>query len=375
LLKRSLILNLLLALLIVIGLLYLFFNSLNTITNHGKETKVPSLEHKSIKVAMAELHVAGFDVKVDSTYLPYKDPLEVLFQEPEAGMTVKYGRTIFLIVNKKIPPTFAMPNLNHMSFRNALLTLQSYRLIMGDTIYRPDLEAGAVLEQRWKGKIITPGALVPFGAKIDLVVGDGLTEEINVPNLIGKTWAEAKTLMAASLLMPNAVFDGVVSDSNNAIIYQQFPESINELDIQNRIKMGDMMDLRIKQNPSASELILNQGGSRQYATSDDSALANTEVVQVVEDAVTPRDTTPRRRLTTRGTNALPASQMPVQRKPRDANKVAETITRQMPPKRVRTEEDVLNNNKPKLVKKPVAKPPKSTTPDIKKSSTTETEYN
>ena len=100
-LKRSFIFNLLLAIAFVIGLLFLFFNSLDWLTNHGKQTRVPNLSGKNMNAAIKVLDQQGFKIQIDSTFISYKNPLEVLFQEPEAGANVKVGRTIFLTVNRK----------------------------------------------------------------------------------------------------------------------------------------------------------------------------------------------------------------------------------------------------------------------------------
>jgi beta-lactam-binding protein with PASTA domain len=266
--KKSFLFNLILIVLISIGLLYAFFSSLDWLTNHGKQTTVPTLMGKKLGVAIKELKKMGFKIQVDSTYQSYKDPLEVLFQEPEAGASVKVGRTIFLTVNRKTPPSFEMPDLVNMSFRNALLTMHSYNLEMGDTNFRPDVAAGAVLEQWVNGKPIAPGTLIPFGTRIDLVIGEGLSTTLDVPNLIGKTWGEVKEIVDSFMLTPNPIWEGTITDSNSAIVFMQQPEAINELDFRNSINEGDMLDMRIMQNPSQELLDKNQPGSKQLIGED-----------------------------------------------------------------------------------------------------------
>jgi beta-lactam-binding protein with PASTA domain len=262
-LQRSYLFNLILILLFSAGLLLLFFNSLNWLTNHGKQTFVPSLMGKHLDIALKELKKMGFRIQIDSTYKSYKAPLEVLFQEPEAGASVKVGRTIFLTINRKTPPSIEMPNLVNKSFRNAILIMKSYNLEMGDTTYRPDVAAGAVLEQWYKGKQIMAGSMIPFGAKVDLVIGEGLSGEQDVPNLIGMRWDEAQNLLAPLSLSLNAVWEGKIADSAAAIIYMQQPEALNELDFKNAIPEGDIIDVRIMQSPSAELLQKNQPGSKK----------------------------------------------------------------------------------------------------------------
>ncbi len=270
-LSRSFLLNLLLAITVVVLFGFIFFNSLNIITNHGEEIAVPKLKGKNLKDVIAALEDQDFKLRIDSTYKPNITPLQILDQEPEQGEMVKVGRTIFLIVNRAEPPKIEMPDLVGKSFRNAVLIMKSYRFVMGDTIYRPDIAAGAVLEQLYKGKKIATGTKIPYGSRIDLVVGEGLADyEVDMPNLIGKTWREAKEILSKAGLFHLLVFDGAITDTLAAIVYKQYPEALNELDFPNAIRGGDMVDIHIMQNPSSQLLRQNAPGSLKFQDLDDS---------------------------------------------------------------------------------------------------------
>jgi eukaryotic-like serine/threonine-protein kinase len=240
--------------LICIVLYWLFFASLGWITGHGKEVKVPAIKGKSLKESIQLLENAGFDVAIDSIYSPDQKPLMVLDQQPEGGTTVKEGRTIFLIVNKQSPPSTSMPNLVNMSFRSAEMLLKSNKLILEDTIMKPDMAQGAVLSQLVNGKEIAPGTMILQGSKVSLVIGDGLgNKEINVPDLTGMTYPEAMAILSGSNLNYSAVFDGMISDSSTAVIYMQVPEPYNEFNEPNKIVEGDNVDIRIKQTMEGSD--------------------------------------------------------------------------------------------------------------------------
>ena len=142
--KNSIIGNALLILLICAGIYILFFSSLGWMTNHGQSTTVPNVVGQNMNTVIAELEKQGFAVDVDSVYQPTNKPLEVLSIEPKVGSSVKVGRTIFLIVNQARPPMIDMPNLVNLSLRSASLLIKSNKLVMGDTIYRPDIANGAV---------------------------------------------------------------------------------------------------------------------------------------------------------------------------------------------------------------------------------------
>ncbi len=235
--------------LICIALYWLFFASLGWMTGHGKELSVPKLEGKSLQEAIRILKEQGFDIDVDSTYSPEEEPLRVLRQQPDGGTTVKEGRTIFLIVNKQSPPNTPMPNLVNMSYRSAELLLKSSKLLLGDTIMKPDMAQGAVLAQLLAGNEIQPGTMIPQGSRISLVVGDGLgNKQINVPDVTGMTYPEAIAVLSSSNLNYTVVFDDMIADTSTAVVYIQIPEPFNEFNEPNRIKEGDNMDLRVRQN-------------------------------------------------------------------------------------------------------------------------------
>lgn len=258
-LKKSFLFNFL-AVLILCGVLYfLFFASLGIITQHGQESKVPNLVGKNLKEARAVLEKLGFEVDVDSSYEPDKKPFVILSQMPDVNATVKVGRSIFLTVNKAEPPMTPMPKLTDLSYRSAVLILNSSRLVLGDTLHRPDFAKGTVLDMLFKGKPIKAGDMVPQGSKIDLVIGEGFGNvESNVPDVIGMSADEGIAILNGNGLTVTTIWDGAIVDSASAIIYNQTPSPFNELDVPNRIKEGDVIDIRIKQDPTSDEMENNR---------------------------------------------------------------------------------------------------------------------
>lgn len=258
-LKKSFLFNFL-AVLILCGVLYfLFFASLGIITQHGQESKVPNLVGKNLKEARAVLEKLGFEVDVDSSYEPDKKPFVILAQMPDVNATVKVGRSIFLTVNKAEPPMTPMPKLTDLSYRSAVLILNSSRLVLGDTLHRPDFAKGTVLDMLFKGKPIKAGDMVPQGSKIDLVIGEGFGNvESNVPDVIGMSADEGIAILNGNGLTVTTIWDGAIVDSASAIIYNQTPSPFNELDVPNRIKEGDVIDIRIKQDPTSDEMENNR---------------------------------------------------------------------------------------------------------------------
>ena len=247
--------NLLVVVALATCLYILFFISLGFITRHGKEMKVPNVTKQNIKHAQESLESLGFEVVIDSAYEPKQKPFIVLSQIPDTGAVVKNGRTVFLTVNKKDPPATPMPNLVGLSFRSAEMILKNNKLFLGDTSYRPDIAKGAILEQSYRGRIIRPGEMVPQGSRISLVIGEGLGNvQINMPDVIGYTYEEAVNLLAGTGLQYYTIFEGEISDTAAAVIYNQSPKPFNEIGEPNRIKEGDMVDIYIKQTATMEEM-------------------------------------------------------------------------------------------------------------------------
>ncbi len=252
-------------LLVVLGLCSLlyacFFASLHWFTKHGQEVIIPDVRGKDAATAVTTLKNAHFEISVDSTYEPTAKPLAVLKQVPDSGFVVKEGRTVFLTVNMVTPPRIAMPNLVNLSLRSAEMILRNNKLLLGDTIYKPDIASGAVLEQRYKGQPIQPGEQIMQGSKIGLVIGNGMgNNEWDVPNVIGNSVDEAMTMLNQFNLQPLLSPEDAINDTLQAIVVDQEPRSLNGEGKRNRIKMGDIITLKIMQTPKPED-IYNAGNT------------------------------------------------------------------------------------------------------------------
>ncbi len=187
------------------GLFFLafFYVYLPVITKHGESIIVPDivgLEYADLEEFLTDRNLR-FEINADSDYTSEFPPLAVLKQFPEAGNKVKENRKIFITLNAINPPEVRMPNLVDGSLKNAEMLLESYGLIRGEIIYKPDPARNAVLEQLYEGKPIEPGTLVSKGSRIDLEVGDGIGRQIfEMPDLKGMELEEARILILGSSL-------------------------------------------------------------------------------------------------------------------------------------------------------------------------------
>src|SRR5215213_4807102 len=137
--NRPLWVNIAVGLGIVMAVFVVFVLSLNWITHHGEAKSVPAVTGKSLKEVEQLLEKEGFNLVIqDSVYYDSLPPSMVIKQVPEADDVVKINRTVYVTVNRVIPPDVPMPNLIGYSFRNAEMILKNMSLKLGDTTYKPD---------------------------------------------------------------------------------------------------------------------------------------------------------------------------------------------------------------------------------------------
>jgi len=252
--EKPLWVNMLAGLGIILILIILFFSLLGWITGYGNTAKVPSVAGQEITAATQILEQAGFEVVIqDSVYVHSIPKLAVVRQTPEADATVKSGRTIYLTVNRMVPPQVEMPSLIGYSVKSAELYLQSLQLKMGSITYKPDIARNSVLEQLHNGVAVKEGDKVPLGATISFVLGSGLGgNEMDVPNLIGMTLSEARSYLSSMSINIDAVVSvGSIRDSATAFVVRQSPEYLSEMlddagnRTPNKIRQGQLMDIYI----------------------------------------------------------------------------------------------------------------------------------
>lgn len=193
----------------LIGLLLLtaVFFWLDRYTRHGIETEVPDVCGAYVPEAELLLRAEGLKLEViDSTYSK-KVPLgTVVEQNPPAGAHVKYGRSIYVIMNARSERQVPVPDLHDISYRQAEATLQALGLKVDEVVYEPSEYRDLVLDVRREGESLEAGVRLPEGSGVTLVVGEGKgTEQVYVPDLTGKTLREAREILLGARLVVGAV--------------------------------------------------------------------------------------------------------------------------------------------------------------------------
>ncbi len=248
---RPLWVNIITAIAITLLILFLFLKMLGWITKHGEYLKVPAVTGMKTNEAILLLEKQGFDVYIqDSVFTDTAKRGVVLKQLPDPNATVKINRTVFITVNRYTPPMIEMPRLEGQNLSFALKIMERNHLKLGDTIYRTDFMMGSVLEQQYNGMRIADKTKLPWGSRITLIVGGGLENKLMlVPNLIGITYAEAKSILDETGIGLGAIVpDGAISDTASAYVIQQRPERFDVDGMMLTIRSGQLMDIWISQN-------------------------------------------------------------------------------------------------------------------------------
>ena len=254
---RPLWVNLVAGVIISLILFFIFIFSLNWFTHHDQSKTVPQVKGKSFEAAKELLENAGFEVEIqDSIYVDTTKPLQVLKQVPEADEIVKVNRTVYLTINRAVPPMIDMPNIVGYSYRSAEMALKNSNLRAGDTTFKADFAKNAVLEQWHKGSVIKPGTRIRMGSTIDMVLGDGVGDrQFVVPSLIGMTYAEAKSLLEAHGLTFGSKVAVGISDTLNSYIYKQSPGRFDEERKFRYIRSGQLIDIWLQAEKPAVDTL------------------------------------------------------------------------------------------------------------------------
>lgn len=219
-------LSILLMVALVYGLYHFTFRVwLDSYTNHNQEIPIPDLSKMKIQDAIKNLDELGLTYEIDSVrYDSTKVAYAVLDFYPKAGFKVKEGRRVFIKSNPKTWRPVPLPDIIGKSKRLAFTQLKIAGLVVGDTIYEPDIAKDAVLRVLFQGKQISKDTELPRFSKVDLVLGKGLEYGVNTPNLVGMTLEQAKSsILANRFEVGRIAFQGAVTDSLKLKVFYQYP--------------------------------------------------------------------------------------------------------------------------------------------------------
>ena len=242
-------LNLAIAAVIFVVLLWLTLVFLQQYSRHGESQTVPDLVGLTTPEAMDKLYRLDLDYAImDSTYDPAVRPLSIISQDPPPNSKVKSGRKIYITVNMANPPETEIPNIEvGTSYISVREILESHGLRVGDLIYKPFEYRDVFLDMKLHGenKPLRPGSKIPKGSKVDLILGNGLGDtRITIPDLRGLTYIEAISLIQLKELSVGTIIaSGTITDTIEAFVVKQYPEP----DEERTVNLGSMVDIWISE--------------------------------------------------------------------------------------------------------------------------------
>ncbi len=219
--------NIVLAVVIGIGILVVLIAYLRRYTEHGVEIEVADV--RGLVEAEASQILAGQGlamVVIDSTYSDKVPFGTIVDQDPKPASHAKNGRMVYVTINATTKRQVAMPNLQDMSYRQAETTLRGMGFEV-DTVYdyEPSAYRDLVLDVKSNGVSVEPGQKMPVGTRVRLVVGFGRgTEQVEVPNVVGMTLQEARSMLLSHRLTVGAVsYDESPEEDVPQYVYRQIP--------------------------------------------------------------------------------------------------------------------------------------------------------
>jgi len=238
---------------LVLAFLILFFGTtiimqiLKIYTRHNHNLSVPDFAGLSLSEAQEAADKRDLRIEVfDSVFLSDFEKGTVVEQHPRAGFKVKKNRKVFLTLNAVNPVKVVMPDLIDLTLLQARAKLESFGLKVGRISYKPHMAINMVLEQHMNLRELVPGDSVVKGAKIDLVLGKGMSDEqTSIPNLVGLTLEEANILASDRFLSVGAAVRDLTivsaEDESKAIVFKQKPEPGPEV----TLPLGSAIDVWI----------------------------------------------------------------------------------------------------------------------------------
>lgn len=235
--------NALIAILFLVLVFWLLNIWLNSYTRHGDNIQVPELSRLSLYEAQEVLEALELEgVVLDSAEYTSDFPRgSIITQYPNPGSYVKIGRQIQLTMNPVMARKYPLPDLIEKTKRRAIYDLESKGFKVGVLEYVPYLGKDVVVGLKIDGKKVTSDTAIIKGTVIDLILGQGLSQEkILVPYLrwLNKDEAEEK-ILSNSLNLGVVLYDEEVEDSSKALVYKQSPNP----SLEPIIYMGQQIDI------------------------------------------------------------------------------------------------------------------------------------
>lgn len=274
--------NLVLAICGIIIFVFIVSLLLGAFTRHGQRLIVPDLSNMNVNEAKAMCDDKEMVLTViDSLYAAGQPAGTILYQSPDANMTVKSGRKIFVIINSTHPRMDFIPYVTGYSLRQAKNMIENKGFEIARITYVSDIATNNVLSQNYKQQPITAPNQVKaeMGQGVNIIVGrNNISPLPLVPKLIGLSLREAKSrIWEMGLNVGEIKADRTLEgkDISKGKIYRQIPNQQMRADYGAPITLFITMDTeKITAGDKASD-----SDARQFVEVDTISTEN----QILED--------------------------------------------------------------------------------------------
>ncbi|MAO17727.1 PASTA domain-containing protein [Muricauda ruestringensis] len=173
--SKTFLIQLGLAVVAILVLVFISLQWLKSTTNHGEFVEVPDFSKMSVSEMRKAVESAGLRYQVldSSEYNPDYPRFSILDQNPPAGNKVKSNRKIYFTVNPSGYKKVSVPDIIQVTQRNAASMLRAVGLDVERVTYIDELGKDMVYNMKFKGKYLKPGDKLPKTSKIELICGNG----------------------------------------------------------------------------------------------------------------------------------------------------------------------------------------------------------
>lgn len=255
--KKKIIIICVIAAVLVIGSIVgiLVYNNAKKEAEANKEIEVPNLVGRNFDEVVEEYSKQGIEIVKDKVEYSSEQPEgSIISQDPEKGTKTK-DKKIKVIVSKG-EKMVEVPDVTGKDIKVATYELED---TLGFVVEREDVVNEKVASGIIISQDVKKGESIPYGSTIKLQVskGDG-KETVTVPNVLGKTEADAKSALESLGLSVNVKYSEDKTKSNGVVIAQSYPQN-------QTLKQGTLIDITVNKilltKTVSLDLLELQGGT------------------------------------------------------------------------------------------------------------------
>jgi len=248
--KKMWMIRVIITLAILIFVYIIVYQSIGLIVHSKKEVIVPNIENKSVLEALKIVSDLGLGLKkIAEVYNPQLPVGTVVTQQPPAGMTVRKGRVINVVLSLGGEKVF-VPNVLGEDKRKAEVIIRQYGLVVGSITecFSLRYSKGKVMWQSYP-----EGSVVDKNTPIDLKISLGFPPDdiILMPDFINKTLSEVKSWVETYGLQLNIKYKIVEQIPQSDIVVEQNPPADSV------VSLEDIIEITLSKSPSQQEKDLN----------------------------------------------------------------------------------------------------------------------